>query len=55
MITDVCVLYTTCECGRHERIAGGKVSKEGRQTVFFTAVDLMNEPLRDEAYDVKEP
>ena len=35
--------------------AGGKDSKEGRQTVFFTAVDPMNEPQRDEPYEVKEP
>ena len=35
-------------------IAGGKDSKEG-QTVFFASVDLMNEPQRDEPYDVKKP
>ncbi len=35
-------------------IAGGKDSKERRQTVLFTAVDPMNEPQRDEPYDVKE-
>ena len=29
--------------------------KEARQTVFFTTVDPMNEPQRDEPYDVKEP
>ena len=32
-----------------------KDSKEGRQTVCFTAVDPMNEPQRDEPHDVKEP
>ena len=36
-------------------IAGGKNWKEGRQTVSFTTVDPMNEPQRDEPYDVKEP
>ena len=36
-------------------IAGGKDSKEGRQTVFFTAVDLMKEPREDEPYDVTKP
>ena len=35
--------------------AGGKDSKEGRQTVFFTAADPMNEPQRDEPDGVKEP
>ena len=30
-------------------------TKEGIRTVFFTAVDPMNEPQRDEPYDVKEP
>ena len=28
--------------------------KEGRETVFFTAVGPMNEPRRDEPYDVRE-
>ena len=36
-------------------IARGKDSKERRQTVFFAAVDPMNEPQRDELYDVKGP
>ena len=36
-------------------IAGGKDTKEGRQTVFFTAVDLMNEPQEDEFDDVTKP
>ena len=36
-------------------IAGGTESEGGRQTVFFTAVDPMNDPLEDEPYDVKEP
>ena len=36
-------------------MAGGKDSKEGRQTVFFTAVDPTNEPRKDESYDVNGP
>ena len=36
-------------------VAGGKDSKEGRQAVLFTAVDLMNEPQRDGPHDVKKP
>ena len=36
-------------------IAEGKDSKEGRQTVFFTAVDPMNKPREDEPYDVTGP
>ena len=36
-------------------MAGAKNSKQGRQTVFFTAVDPMNEPPTDESYDVKQP
>ena len=34
-------------------IARGKNWKEGRQTVFFTAVDPRNEPERDQPYDVR--
>ena len=36
-------------------IAGRKDSKAGRQTVFFTALDPMNEIQTNETYDVKEP
>ena len=36
-------------------IAEAKDTKEGRQTVFFTAVDPMSEPKRDEPYKVHEP
>ena len=35
-------------------IAGGKDVNEGRQTVFFTAVDPMNEPQSDKLYDVNQ-
>ena len=37
------------QCGL---IAGGKHWKEGRQTVFSRALDLMSEPQRNELYDV---
>ena len=36
-------------------MAGAKIGKKGRQTVFFTAVKTMNEQRRDQPYDVKEP
>ena len=36
-------------------IAGGKDTKEGRQTVFFTAVDPMTDSQEDESYDVAKP
>ena len=36
-------------------IAGGKVAKKGRQTVFFTAVDPMHELLGEQDYDVSKP
>ena len=36
---------------RSRLIAGGKDTKEGRQTVFFTAVDPVNQPQKDEPYD----
>ena len=36
-------------------ITGGEDSKEGRQTVFFTAMDPMSEPQKDAPYDVKGP
>ena len=32
-------------------IAGGKDTKEGRQTVFFAAVDPLTEHQKDEPYD----
>ena len=35
--------------------AGGKDTKAGRQIVFFTALDPMNEIQTNETYDVKEP
>ena len=35
--------------------AGGKDTKEGRQTVFVTAVDPMNEPQEGEPFDVTKP
>ena len=36
-------------------IAGGKGGKQGRQTVFFTAVDRVNEAQKDQPYVVSEP
>ena len=36
-------------------IGESKIGKEGRNTVFFTAVVLLKEPQRDEPYDVKGP
>ena len=36
-------------------IGESKIGKEGRNTVFFTAVDLLKEPQRDEPCDVKGP
>ena len=36
-------------------IAGGKDANEGRQTVFCTAVDPMNESQTDKLYDVNQP
>ena len=35
-------------------IAGRKDSKEGRHTASSTAVELKNEPQRDEPHDVKQ-
>ena len=35
-------------------IAGGKDTKEGRQTVFFTSVDPVNEPQTYEPHDVTQ-
>ena len=36
-------------------IAGGKVARKGRQTVFFTAVDPMHELLGEQDYEVRGP
>ena len=37
-------------------IAGGKGARKGRQTVFFTAVGPMHEPLgKEQDYDVTQP
>ena len=36
-------------------IAGGKDTKEGRQTVFCTAVKPMTDSQEDESYDVTKP
>ena len=36
-------------------IAGGTGGKQGRQTVFLTAVDRVNEPRKDQPYVVSEP
>ena len=36
-------------------LAGGKDTKEGRQTVFFTALDLMSNVQKEEYEDVSKP
>ena len=36
-------------------IAGGKDAKEGRQTVFFTALDSMNDEPEEEYQDLSNP
>ena len=40
----------------HSRlIAGGKDTRQGRQTVFFTAVNPVTGSQQDESYDVMKP
>ena len=48
--------FRDCNSGIRSRlIVRGKDLKEGRQTACFTAMDPMNEPQKDELYDVTEP
>ena len=54
----VCHVGSSHDCNsviRSGPIAGGRDSKEGRQTVMFTAEDPVNEPQEDEPYYVTKP
>ena len=55
-----CIFYDGSSLDLHSilqsgLIVGGKDTKEGRQTTFFTAVNSVSELQKDERYDVTEP
>ena len=49
------VLLSGCYIIHSGLIAGGKDTKEGRQAVFFTAVNPMTDSQEDEPLDVRKP